>query len=156
TMTPPCRRLAGSLIGALFLIGTVAFVRGPSQPAELPPVTLPPEPPEATVEQVHQVCAACHAYPPPESFPRSACRREVKQAYDFLHEDATRRIAFPPLPSVLRYYENRAPETLASVPPLPSAESPVRFERRGYKLPDASASPGVTYLRFVRLGEQAR
>ena len=40
---------------------------------------MPPEPPEATAEQVRQACTGCHAYPPPESFPRSAWRKEVKQ-----------------------------------------------------------------------------
>ena len=42
---------------------------------------------EATSEQVHSVCATCHAYPPPESFPRSAWRKEVKQGFEFLRED---------------------------------------------------------------------
>jgi hypothetical protein len=155
-MTPRRRLLAGSLVGALILIGIVAYLNWPSPPAEPPPVTRPAEPPEATPEQVRQVCAACHAYPPPETFPRSAWRKEVKQGYDFLHQDAAHRFAFAPLPSVLRYYEKRAPEALPSLPPLPSGESPLRFERRGYKLPDSSAPPGVTHLSLVRLGEHAR
>src|SRR5207248_4160562 len=114
------------------------------------------EPPEATAEQVRQACTGCHAYPPPESFPRSAWRKEVKQAYDFLHEDPTQRVAFPPLPGVLRYYEKRAPETLPALAPFPGVESPVHFERRGYQLPNTSAPPGITFLSLVRLGGQAR
>lgn len=155
-MTPGRCILGAGLVGALIMIGVGAYLLWPLQPTEPPPVTLAPEPPEATAEQVRQVCAACHAYPPPETFPRFAWRKEVKQGYDLLHKDATLRFAFPPLPSVLRYYEKRAPEALPSLAPLPSAESAVRFERRGYKLPDSSAPPGVTHLSLVRLGEHAR
>src|SRR5262249_1095687 len=38
---------------------------------------------EATSAQVHQFCGACHAYPPPETFPRSDWRFEVMQGYGF-------------------------------------------------------------------------
>lgn len=155
-MTPRRGLLAGSLVGAPILIGIVVYLVWPTQTTELPPVTLPPETPEATSEQVRQVCASCHAYPPPESFPRSSWRHEVKQGYDFLHQDATQRYAFAPLPSVLRYYEKRAPVALPSLQPLPSVESPLRFERRGYKLPNSSGPPGVIYVGIVHLGEDAR
>src|SRR5439155_22297105 len=71
---------------------------------------------EATAEEVHRLCAACHAYPPPDTFPRSAWRREVKQGYDFFHDDPSYRFDYPPLDAVVRYYEKRAPQTLAQLP----------------------------------------
>src|SRR5436309_3887934 len=67
---------------------------------------------EATAEEVHRLCGACHAYPPPDTFPRSAWRKEVKQGYDFFHKDPSHHFDYPPLEAVVRYYQNRAPEAL--------------------------------------------
>src|SRR5262249_20324870 len=72
----------------LFLAATVltltvagfAFLSGTRAPA--PALNLSPAPAEASTGQVHQFCGACHAYPPPDTFPRSAWRREVRQGYD--------------------------------------------------------------------------
>src|ERR1700724_2645239 len=152
-MTRLPRILAAILVGALIIVGGVVFAHRASPPPEASRVEMPPEPPEATAQQVRQACAGCHAYPPPESFPRFAWRNEITQAYDFLHEDPTQPDPFPPLPSVLRYYENRAPDTLPALSPFPNVESPVPFERRGYQLPNSSAMPGITYVGLVRLGE---
>ena len=80
--------------------------------------TDPPPPAAATAGQVRQVCGACHPYPPPDTLPRSAWRKEVKQGYDFLHKDPRLRFDFPSLEGVVRYYEDRAPDEL---PPLPRA-----------------------------------
>src|SRR5438309_583222 len=52
----------------------------PSAAGDLPP------PAEASARQVHQFCGACHAYPPPDSFPRSAWRKQVRQGYDFFRD----------------------------------------------------------------------
>src|SRR5262249_42056552 len=75
----------------LFLVAIVAAVGGISyallapKPVEAPSiqVTMRPEPAEASTEEVHRLCGACHAYPPPDTFPRSSWRKEVKQGYDF-------------------------------------------------------------------------
>src|SRR5262245_41428314 len=118
---------------------------------------LRPEPPEATAEAVHQLCGACHPYPPPETFPRSAWRHEVKQGYDFFHKDASRRFEYPPLEAVVRYYENRAPEELVPHPRTAALQSPSsRFERRGYHAPGATQPPGVSHVSMVRLFRKDR
>lgn len=51
------------------LPGTPAVETAPASPSTS---AEPAAVAEATTEQVHSLCAACHAYPPPESFPRSA------------------------------------------------------------------------------------
>src|SRR5262245_42631113 len=112
----PGRRALPIIAGVVVLsaaaaIGYVVFTPKPAP--EIPEPQLRPEPSEATSEQVHQICAACHAYPPPETFPRSAWKKEVQQGYDFFHKDLTYRFEYPAMESVLRYYERRAPETLA-------------------------------------------
>src|SRR6267378_3627489 len=54
----------------------------PEEPAKAPAVK------EATTEQVHQFCGACHLYPPPDTFPRSDWRREVARGYRLFEETA--------------------------------------------------------------------
>jgi hypothetical protein len=105
---------------------------------------------------VHAICAACHAYPPPESFPRSAWRKEVKQGYDFLR-DSTIPTPYPSLESVVRYYEARAPLEL----PLSRSENapdeaPIRFERKGFRSSDGGTFPAVTNINLVHLFDPKR
>ena len=105
------------LVAAVAVAGGLAYAAFAPERDTAPAVTMPPEPPEATAEEVHRLCAACHAYPPPDTFPRSAWRKEVQQGYDFFHQDPSYRFAYPPLEAVVCYYENRAPGALALLPP---------------------------------------
>ena len=106
-------RLLGflGLAAAFFGLSAWFVIRalpGPPAAETAPASAVPAAVAEATPEQVHALCGACHAYPPPETFPRSAWRKEVKQGYDFLHE-STLALPYPSLESVVRYYEARAP-----------------------------------------------
>jgi hypothetical protein len=115
--------------------------------------------PEATAEQVHAFCGACHAYPPPDSFPRGSWRDEVNQGYEFYETaDPNRKAQLvpPPREEVIQYYTRRAPERLPvlrlddSVTPCP-----VRFDP--YHLPGPPGqSPGVAHLNLVRLRDPRR
>ena len=51
-------------------------------------------PAEASPEEVRQLCGACHAYPTPDSFPKSAWRKEVQLGFDFLR-DSSKSGTFP-------------------------------------------------------------
>jgi FG-GAP-like repeat len=146
--------LVGLLAWAFGLFGHAgAFV----QKSEPPPVLeWPPELAEASSEQVHALCARCHKYPPADSFPRAAWRKEVKQGYEFLRNSAL-RLDYPPLESVALYYEKRAPEGLPRA--LPTADpgpAPVRFERHGYRHPQAPPNPGVTNVNLVHLSDDRK
>ncbi|HLN32511.1 MAG TPA: VCBS repeat-containing protein [Gemmataceae bacterium] len=145
---------------AVAVAGGIAYALWAATPAtepqaEIPPVPqmqMPPEPPEATTEEVHRLCGACHPYPPPDTFPRSAWRREVKQGYDFFHQDLSHRFNYPPLEGVVRYYEKRAPETLPLLPRTVAPNPPhAQFERAGYRPPEGTSAPGVTHINLVRL-----
>src|SRR5262245_10866040 len=112
----------------------------------------PVQPTQATSEDVHRLCAACHAYPPPETMPRVAWRKEVKQGYDFLR-DSTLQGDFPPLENVVLYYERRAPERLPAIeqPPAP-ATSPFKFNKRGTGwMVHLPPYPGVANVNLGRL-----
>ncbi|HEV3238186.1 MAG TPA: FG-GAP-like repeat-containing protein, partial [Gemmataceae bacterium] len=111
-------------------LGVVVLAYFPTKEAEteISDGYLPPEPIEATSAEVHQFCGACHAYPPPDTFPRAAWKKEVRQGYDFFR-DSTLQIDYPSMESVIRYYEVRAPETLTVNPPQNShSPLPVRFQ----------------------------
>jgi hypothetical protein len=132
-------------------VGAYVFLVPPSPPSVAPVLALPPAPPEAAPEQVHQLCGACHFYPPADTFPKSAWRGEVKQGYDFLHSSSL-RLDYPPLESVALYYEHRAPEALPALPHFPVAgELPVRFQRSGHRPPGLPPNPGVTNVNLVHL-----
>jgi hypothetical protein len=155
-LKPRWKKWAAILALLLLALGGAAYVFRTPAPAPAPAVRLPPVPAEATPEQVRQLCGACHAYPPPDTLPRFAWRKEVKQGYDFLLKNPTLRMEFPPLESVVRYYEQRAPQTLpllakAVPPPAP----PVPFERRGFHLPDPPG-PAVAHLNLVPLFHEHR
>src|SRR5260370_41389659 len=64
--------------------------------------------PQADIGQrVHEFCAACHEYPPADTFPRDAWRLEVPRGYDFFSR-AGRNLKAPPMQEVVDYYAGRA------------------------------------------------
>jgi hypothetical protein len=127
----------------------------------LPPAPRPTvsgaAPEEANAEQVQQFCGtACHGYPAPDTFPRSAWRREVKQAFDFLR-DSDLPIGFPSQESVALYYERRAPEALPLLKnERPARAPPVSFRRKDYCLPDGATHPAVSNVSLVHLFDERR
>src|SRR5262249_37281334 len=69
-------------------------------PAAVKPRPVEAPPAEASAQEIHTFCGHCHAYPPPESFPRFAWREEVRKAYDFFR-DANLRLDTPDLERVV-------------------------------------------------------
>jgi hypothetical protein len=123
-----------------------------SRPLSAPQVDMPAEPAEASAEEVHRLCGACHAYPPPDSFPRANWRKEVKQGYDFFHDDSSYNFDYPSLERVVRYYENRAPEAFPQLPQSdPAQASAARFERISLPVPESHEAPGVANVNLVKL-----
>jgi FG-GAP-like repeat/Dihaem cytochrome c len=141
---------AGVLAGAAYCAIVLA------RPNPAPTDSAPPPSPEATSEQVHTFCGACHAYPPPDVVPRAVWRQELRQAYDFFR-GSNLRVDYPSLESVAQYYENRAPESFSILKPDPvAAACPVRLERSGFTPPDQVPYPGVTNVNLVHLFDERR
>src|SRR5262245_10041970 len=134
--------VAAALSLSLALTGQAPRAQPPPEPA----------PAEASAEVVHQFCSVCHAYPPPDTFPRAAWREEVRKAYDFFR-DANLRQETPDLESVVQYYERRAPIRLpaADRPPPASGPTPVAFRKQGLRPPDGAAVPQVTHVNLAPL-----
>jgi hypothetical protein len=119
-------------------------------------VTYAPEPPEASAASVHTMCAACHAYPEPSTFPRRFWRFELKQAYDFFHESDL-PIDFPPFESTVRFYETRAPEKLPLRPPSRMYDSATRhWSKMSFRYPDGGLAPAVTNVNLVHLTDHKK
>ena len=110
---------------------------------------------EASEEEVHRLCTACHAYPTPESMPRSNWRKEIKQGYDFLH-DSNLTGKFPAFESVVQYYERRAPEQFVAIKPtVENANAPFSFQPRGTGyVPNVPSGPGVTNANLASLSRR--
>jgi len=131
------------------------YVPPPQDPVASDPQPLVPQ--EASAEQVHRFCgSACHAYPPAETFPRSAWRREIKQAYDFFR-NSNLQLDFPSQESVALYYERRAP---LEWPLFRHARSerglPVSLERKDFRSAAEPLHPAVSNVQLVHLFNERR
>jgi hypothetical protein len=126
-----------------------------AEPAE-PVISMRPKDPEASSEQVHQMCGACHAYPPPDSEPRSHWRKEIGQAFTFFHASGL-TMDFPSLESVVAYYEHRAPEELPSFPhERDRGPVPVKLQSDSYYYPPQWQLPAVSNVNLVHLFDKGK
>jgi hypothetical protein len=110
---------------------------------------------------IAEYCARCHAYPPPETFPRWAWPEEVRKAYKVIAESNLNLQSLggrpPPMEEVLRYYEERAPlELPRAVIERATTPLPVRFRPTTYPpLPEA-AQPAISNVNLVHLFDDRR
>src|SRR4051794_11764753 len=87
----------------LAAVGAAAYAYrhlGPA--ADAPPPVRPPEVPADIADRVHAFCgSSCHAYPPPDIFPRRAWRAEVERGFRFF-EQSGMSLRSPPIEAVVR------------------------------------------------------
>jgi hypothetical protein len=111
---------------------------------------------EKTEVAIRRVCSACHAFPPPDTFPKRAWDYEVEQAYRFIGQ-ANMPLAPPLFDDVVKYFEARAPEEL---PPAiwhnAAGPPPVAFERRSFQAPPHKESPAISNVKLVHLFDKDR
>jgi hypothetical protein len=140
----------------VFLLAAGAALPGcgqaPAPPSAAPPATEGPE----LVANIHQFCKECHAFPPADTFPRSAWAYEVEQAYGF-YRDSDLSLRAPPFEAVVKYFEDRAPLEL---PPAryeqASGPPPVSFRRSGFAGPRHPRPPAVANVNLVHLFDKER
>jgi hypothetical protein len=143
----------------LLAAGATAYLllRPTGEPPAVTPDATPPVMPGVDISaSVHQFCGACHAYPPADTFPRSAWEKEVERGYQF-YRDSDLNLQPPPIEAVIKYYEDRAPESL---PPatIARATTPlgVRFEPVGIAGPPGTTPPAVSNVSLARLSDPNR
>jgi hypothetical protein len=112
---------------------------------------------EASREEVERTCGtSCHAFPPPELFPKDLWPFEVERGFKFLAK-GTIPPATPSAASVVAYYQRHAPDELAVLEPnLSPTTSPARFERTGYRAVTERSAPAIAYVRFVHLSDETK
>ena len=146
--------VAGGLIAAAAAaVGYFYAARPPEKPRA-------PEPASFTDaeldERTHAFCGHCHAYPPAETFPRSAWKYEVEQAYSFFELYAP-PLHPPPIDSVIKHYEDRAP---AELPPADIERAtdalPVQFEAVRFPPPPGVKGPAISNVNLVHLYDGRR
>ena len=118
------------LVMLLLLAGCQGSTEPPPSPSSPVPTASSSDPPADLEQRIQQFCGAtCHAYPPPDTFPREHWRMEVERAYGFFERSGL-AITPPRMADVIRYYQERAPEQL---PPLSVTYAreplPIRWER---------------------------
>jgi hypothetical protein len=123
-------------------------------PTSSPEIGAPPS--GAVAQQIKYFCSACHNYPPPDTFPRSAWGLEVERGYKFFSEAGMNLVA-PPLDATRRYYEDQAPEEL----PLAQYENvstpvPVEFEQIKIEALPGDHSPAISNVNLVKLTDERR
>ncbi len=153
--TPAPRRWL-ILLPALGTFAVAVALGGCGRPPEGPPPPAPePAPaalPDDIEQQVHTFCGgSCHAYPPPDSFPRKHWRTEVERGFRFF--DLSGMAANPPkLAHVVRYFEDRAPEDYPPAAIVPASRPlGVRFEPLSYPPPPSDSRPMISNVSAVKL-----
>ncbi|HJN11580.1 MAG TPA: VCBS repeat-containing protein [Pirellulaceae bacterium] len=121
-------------------------------------VRLPDGSPRVTLDEcaesrVTAFCGDCHALPRPESFPRDAWHREVRQGYEKYILSKRNDLDPPPMQLTIAYYRSRAPEKLV-FPEPDEAETELQatfvtqYFASGLK---TDVPPAVSHLRYARL-----
>lgn len=104
----------------------------------------------ATIERdINSFCGACHAAPDPATFAKQHWKAEVDRGFAFYYESKRTDLKEPDRVSVVKYYEERAPERLRLPDPgLELASGPLRFSRDIAET-DELVATGVSHLEFV-------
>ncbi len=146
------RKLPWAFLGLSLSVGGLACDgplrnSGPYANPDAPPISARVP---VTTERVRAFCGDCHAYPPPESFPKTAWRNEVNRGYDFFAK-SDKKYDAPDKEAVIDYYVERAPEALAIIAPTPESTPPVRFEKSTLKGPARGEPSAIANVRVARL-----
>ncbi len=148
------RFLAGGFVLAALILGIEYFTR----PDQARPVPLTTTVTAATEAEVHNFCAYCHKFPPPDSFPRANWKQEVNRGFGFFEAFDHKIDKVPSEAAVLRYYQDRAPHTL---PPIKVEEAdtppPAQFTKINWPpVANDSQEPFLSHISFVHLSDPKR
>src|SRR5262249_12605291 len=124
---------------------------------EPPPVSKRVDPlPDDVVAHIQDFCSRCHAYAPPNTFPRAAWKDEVEMGYRFFAQSKL-DLTPPAMHDTVRYYQERAPEEL---PPLKidyaTSSFPVMLERITFPAPTKNEKLGISHIHLVNLSDPKR
>jgi hypothetical protein len=115
----------------------------------------------ASPQEIEEYCSKCHAYPPADSFPRSAWRQEVEKAYKIIAQSnrpmKRQDGKTPSMEEVISHYEERAPLELAmAIIPKAAGPLPLRFHREDFPVARQASEPAVANVNLVHLFDERR
>jgi hypothetical protein len=132
------------------------FYRGQPAPPEEPRASALPNRVYGSPLQLQHFCGSCHAFPPPDVFPRALWKQEVEQAYGFFEESAL-SLRPPPREQVVKWYEDFAPLELPEPPLAPApGPAPVRWRQTAFPAHPEVAEPAVANVNLVHLFDDRR
>lgn len=113
--------------------------------------TAGPEDPHAFRGRVEVFCGACHAFPPPDSFPRANWDAEVRRGFDF-YRKSDMKLDPPTIESVVTFYKSEAPETFAVIPPTkPDTGLKIGFKREDIPGPRPEEPTAISFVGLTNL-----
>lgn len=112
------------------------------------------ESPDVSSKEFHArvvaFCGDCHAYPKPETFPKSYWPKEVKSGFGFYTDSGRTDLDIPPFDSVVEYYVRSAPEKLTFPPESETPhKQPLQFKLGIIPISDEYEFPFVSFVRWV-------
>jgi hypothetical protein len=107
-------------------------------------------------DQAEKFCGACHAYPPPDSFPKASWPDEVSRGFDF-YRKSDLHLEVPDEASIVAYYQAKAPERLPVLPRTASdTHWPVELHRREIPGPRPGQLPAIAFVGLGRLTDPTK
>lgn len=110
---------------------------------------------DGTHQKVEHFCGGCHATPQPPDYPRTAWREEVEQGFQLFFQSNRTDLRVPILGDVIRYYEERAPESLPVPPSVPQTE-PGGLEFHIVHPDETEAPRGVAHVSWQKIDSSDR
>ncbi len=104
------------------------------------------------VATIRTFCAACHAFPDPNSFAKADWKAEVSQGFRLYYDDPREGLILPPEDATVAYFESLAPEQIPIQPEtgLPETSRFVRQKAQGVTV-NAGA---ISCIRFDQVSQK--
>lgn len=131
----------------IVLMGLIGCGHEQSPSTETAPEANRTDDQEKIQPQIRAFCGDCHAFPPPDSFPRDAWFAEVEQGYRFYLESGRSDLHPPPMRDVVAFFRAKAPVKL-TMPSFPTtAVDESMFRQR--TLAEFDTAPAISYLGLI-------
>jgi FG-GAP-like repeat len=161
-MAQPSSFRLNPVLSTAFLLVGIGALAGCAKPS-LPPPSSPeriasagPENKATLKGRVVSFCGDCHAYPPPDLFPRRNWAAEVRRGFEF-YRSSDRNLDAPPIQDVISYYEDAAPDRLRIIPPTPQGPPPARsLARSEIAGPHPGEATAISHVALVHLSDPQR
>ena len=103
---------------------------------------------DALEREVSNFCGDCHAFPPPQSFPRDHWEELVRDGRMFYLKSGRNDLKIPHAGEVIEFYRTLAPEVLEVGVKQSVKTAKLDFEKREVSIPEAPRAPCISHLQW--------